>query len=69
MGNVDDGEQAVSKTPKYLKRVVPPLSDGRTIGVCKHCGKQHPPAEPSWDSSDRGCEAKDAVYTGSKPFP
>ena len=31
------------KPPRYETRVPPPLSDGRTIGVCSHCGKQHPP--------------------------
>jgi len=67
MGNTNDREQAVRKQPKYMPRVVPPLSDGRTIGVCKHCGKQHPPAiQDEWSTQDR-CHAIDAVFTGSKP--
>jgi len=51
----------MGRKPKYETRVIPPLSDGRTLGVCKHCGKQHPP-DRTWEAGT-GCSAEDAVLT------
>jgi len=31
----------IRKQPAYMGKTTPPLSDGRTPGVCSWCGKQH----------------------------
>lgn len=49
-----------NRTPQYEVRRVPPLSDGRTPGICMHCGKQHPNYS-GWETDGKGCAAKDAV--------
>lgn len=51
----------MKRKPKYETRSVPPLSDGRTPGVCKNCGKQHPTVR-DWElANGTGCNAADAV--------
>ena len=56
---------AVGRTPRYEKRVVPPLSDGRTPGVCANCGAQHP--GPRFWRGGSGCYADGAVCKAPQP--
>lgn len=51
------------RTPKYQQgqRSIAPLSDGRTVGVCRSCGKQHPPARPNWNPG-QGCANPESVF-------
>jgi len=53
------------RTPKYkqgTQRVILPLSDGRTVGVCKVCGKQHPPARRDWETDPTRCNDPKSVF-------
>lgn len=51
------------RRPAYERRqrTIAPLSDGRTPGVCSHCGKQHAPAPASWDPPS-GCYDPESVF-------
>lgn len=56
------------KQPAYMGRPVAPLSDGRTVGVCSWCGKQHPGNSSIEHEATRGCFAPDSVLA-PRPRP
>jgi len=54
------------RVPSYQKRVPAPLSDGRTLGVCSACGKQHPPVHDIERSTmDGKCSDPASVFVGT----
>lgn len=54
------GSGRKKRHPAYMGKVIAQLSDGRTPGVCKHCGKQHAPPWDSW-ASGNGCDSGDSI--------